>query len=291
MAIVSCGALAAWPMAAQAQAPQAASQGGRVQVVVPKADPQEKARYQIAAMEGVLETAVQRGAQMMSRQWRAVAPDMLFIGGTAQARGFRLDGYGIFFAVDVPAMRQSVMWTLRMLDREAGAESAVQSIRTFIAASVADPAQKKTLEQAIHQIELQVSPTTRSLAVNGQAGSREGAPATQVASRASGAVPSPAGVAAPAEPDVMADPGEAYTTAVRNALVDAMLDFGQSLPLGPDEYLTVAARAVNARIVEAEDSGDVVTIFIRMKGSDLAALHSGKISREEAHKRVEVREY
>jgi len=161
----------------------------------------------------------------------------------------------------------------------------------FIAASVADPAQKKTLEQAIHQIELQVSPTTRSLAVNGQAGSREGEPATQVASRTSTAVPPPAASTAPAEPDVMADPGEAYTTAVRNALVDAMLDFGQSLPLGPDEYLTVAARAVNARIVEAEDSGDVVTIFIRVKGSDLQALHTGKISRDEVHKRVEVREY
>ena len=289
MAIASCGVLAAWPV--MAQAPRAAPQGGRVQVVMPKADPQEKARFQIAVMEGVLETAVQRGAQMMSRQWRTVAPDMLFIGGTAQARGFRLDGYGIFFAVDVPAMRQSVMWTLRMLDREAGAESAVQSIRAYIA-GVADPTQKKALEQAIRQIELQVSPTTRSMVTTGQAVGREGAPATQVASRSSSASqPASVGVAVPGEPDAMADPGEAYTTSVKNALVDAMLDYSQSLTLAPDEYLTVAARAVNARIVEAEDSGDVVTIFIRVKGSDLQALHTGKITREEAHKRVEVREY
>ena len=76
-----------------------------------------RARFQIAAMEGVLERAVQLGARRLSQQVQAVSPDMLFIAGAARAKGFWLDGYGVFFDVDVPAMRRSVAWSFRALDR------------------------------------------------------------------------------------------------------------------------------------------------------------------------------
>jgi len=257
-------------------------------VAVAKADPQEAARYQVAVMESVLETAVQRGATVMTRQWRSVAPEMLLIGGTARARGFRLDGYGIFFVVDVPAMRQSVVWTWRMLDRDSGgAGTAVQSIRNFIK-SVNDPAQRKELEQAIRRLEMQVSPYSRP-----GDGSAQGPPAEQVAARSSaagGAANLPSPDPAPAG-EMMADPSESYTAAVQEALIGAMLDYSKALSVGADESLTVAARDNNARSIGADDQGDAMTIFIRIKGADLQALHSGRITRDEARKRVEVRQY
>jgi len=57
---------------------------------VGSAVPQEQmqARFQIAAMEGVLERAVQLGARRLSQQVQAVSPDALFIAGAARAKGF-----------------------------------------------------------------------------------------------------------------------------------------------------------------------------------------------------------
>ena len=96
--IVIAGLLMAAGSAGSAQ--QASSVGSAA--VQPE---QMRARFQIAAMEGVLETAVQLGARRMSQQVQAVSPDMLFIAGAARAKGFWLQGYGVFFDVDVPAMR------------------------------------------------------------------------------------------------------------------------------------------------------------------------------------------
>jgi len=280
---VACGVIAAGPVLAQPvprRAPQAPA-------AVPKADPQEKARYQIAVMESVIETAVQRGAMVMTRQWRSVAPEMLLIGGTARARGFRLDGYGVFFVVDVPAMRQSVVWTWRMLDRDSGgASTAIQAIRNFIK-GVADPAQRKELDQAIRRLEMQVSPYSRPGDATAQGGSGE---ALVPRSQTTAGTTVSSTVAAPA-PEMMADPSEAYTSAVKEALIEVMLDYSQALLVGAEESLTVAARDNNARGIGADDQGDAMTIFIRIKGADLQALYAGRITRDEARKRVEVREY
>jgi hypothetical protein len=43
--------------------------------------------------------------------------------------------------------------------------------------------------------------------------------------------------------------------------------------------------------VTGDDPADITTIFLRVRGGDLKALHEGRITREEARKRVEVREY
>jgi len=280
---VAWGVLAAGPVLAQ-RAPQRAPQAP---VAVPKTDPQEKARYQIAVMESVIETAVQRGAAVMTRQWRSVAPEMLLIGGTARARGFRLDGYGVFFVVDVPAMRQSVVWTWRMLDRDAGgASTAVQAIRNFIK-GVADPAQRNQLEQAIRRLEMQVSPYSRPGDATAQGASGE---AVVTRPQTTGGVAVSSAVVAP-DIEIMTDPSEAYTTAVKESLIEAMLDYSQALLVGAEESLTVAARDNNARGIGADDQGDAMTIFIRIKGADLQALYAGRITRDEARKRVEVREY
>jgi len=274
--VVACGwALVTPALAQQRQAAAAPS----------KADPQEKARFEIAVMESVLETAVQRGGMQMTRQWRSAAPEMLLVGGAARARGFRLDGYGVFFVVDVPALSRTVVWTWRMMDRESGvAEADVQSLRKLVG-GVTDPGQRKEFEQAIRRIEAKVAPLSRLVDPNaGAAGTARPGAAT------SAAVAMPGAPAAPPL-DMTTDPNEAYTTVVKDALIDAMLDHSQALQVSPDESLTVAARDNTARSIDGDDAGDAMTIFIRIKGSDLQALRAGRLTREEARKRVEIREY
>ena len=72
---------------------------------------QSRARQKIFMMEGVLERAVQLGVDNLRRRVRAVMPDdALLQGGVPQVRGFRLEGYGVFFDVEVPALRRSLAW-------------------------------------------------------------------------------------------------------------------------------------------------------------------------------------
>ena len=80
-----------------------------------KEDEQVKTRQRISTMEGVLERAVSNGAENMLRQVRTVMPDAPMLSGVPQVRGFRLDGYGVFFDVEVPALRLPVTWPLRYL--------------------------------------------------------------------------------------------------------------------------------------------------------------------------------
>ncbi len=258
--------------------------------VMPASDPQVAARYQLAIMADVLERAVQQGARVISRQLQGPMPQMMFMGGQARARGFRLDGYGVFFDVDVPAMRQSMVWSWRMLDlTNDGAIGAIEALKSHLE-SVSDPARRKELDQAIRQLELQIAPfSSPSGAVRAEAGVRREGQAAVVAlpkSETRGAAPA-AGVEAAGD----FDPGEAFTTAVKDALIDAMLRYSQSLSIGPDEWLTVAARDRGETGLAPDDPFDVMTIQLRIKGADLQALHSGRIGADEARKRVEVREY
>ena len=91
------------------------------------------------------------------------------------------------------------------------------------------------------------------------------------------------------------DPNKAYTDAVVQALIDAMVDF--SLPmvssLQPDEYLTVAARDNERRDLLAPPNPyeQVSTFTLRIKAADLAAYRAGKIDRDDVRKRVQVQEF
>ena len=84
------------------------------------------------------------------------------------------------------------------------------------------------------------------------------------------------------------DPNEMYTLAVKSSLIDAMLKYSVGLKLTADEWLTVAAR--DAQGPTPGQSNDASTILIRIKGADLSAFHSGKLTREEVLKKVEVKE-
>ena len=61
-------------------------------------------RYQIGQMERVLEGAVEHGLTVTRDRVQALAqvPAELLVSDNAHARGFPLEGYGIFFDVAVP---------------------------------------------------------------------------------------------------------------------------------------------------------------------------------------------
>jgi hypothetical protein len=252
-------------------------------------------RYQLAVMEGVLEAAVQQGARVVSRQWRAVSPDTLFISGNARARGFLLDSYGVFFDVQVPAMRQSVAWTWRQLNLDAGGTAvALRTLKDNLKA-VTDPVARRDIDQAIRRLELQMGPAVKGPEeAGGTATPASGVSSVAgVASQAPSAQPPVPGVAgAAAGPEALADPGAAYTNEVRSALLDAMLDHSHALTIGPDEWLTVAAHDDDmARRLGSSEPYDAVTMLFRIKGSDLQAFRAGRLTRAEARGRIEIKEY
>lgn len=252
------------------------SSGVEAQQVERAAQPdQAQARYKIFVMEGVLEKAVQNGAAIVSRQVRAIAPDAMFLAGAAQVRGFRLDGFGVFFDVEVPALQPNVAWTLRAMMVDNG--NSLAQLRAFVQ-KVADPAAREELLRAIRQVEL-VMPSTRTAA-------SQNGPQT-VSDRPQGVAP-----ALPADMLLVSDPAAAYTREVKAALVEAMLENSGPLGVANDEWLVVAARDSEPgnRLVPG-DAYDTTTWVLRVKGADLAAFRAGRITLDEARSRVEVREF
>ncbi|MEW5983532.1 MAG: hypothetical protein AB1806_14355 [Acidobacteriota bacterium] len=284
--VVTC-AISVWPVLASAgQQPPGSGPGEtRVVVVQPRPmDPQMAARFELAKMEGLLEVAVEQGTVMLSRQLRGVMSEMLMTGGTARARGFRLEGYGVFFDVEIPSVSQSIMWSWRVLERDSGgAAMALEALRNHIE-TVTDPEARRDLDQALRMIELRVSPLSASVLERERAQSAT-RPGDRVAVQVAD-LP-----ASKDERQLPENPSAAYTMQVKNSLIDTMLDYSQALSVGPDEFLTVAARDSQARTFPSSGPYDLITIIIRVKGSDLMDFRAGRISREEALKRVEVREY
>lgn len=259
--------------------------------------PASQQRFQVRVMEGVLENAVSHGAQSVSNQMRMVSPDISLFSGPARARGYRLEGYGAFFAVDVPALHRSVSWSVRTLTQSnAELSRALQAIRRMVQAQ-ADPRAKADLEQSLRLLELQVGPSyPRPPVAGAMVTAASTTPSTSSAAvDANGAetLPQSGNATDPAAADVpavMANPSAAYTEAVQRAIVEAMLEYGSTLNLGTDEWLTVAARE-NADTMLAGDLSEIVTITIRLKASDLNDLRAGRLTRDEVRRRVQMREF
>lgn len=236
-----------------------------------------KGRYQIRVMEGVLERAVQHAAEMVNRRMQALSPDLVLLTGDARVRGFRLEGYGAFFDVDVPALRQSLSWTFRTLSQSnLRAEEALRSIRRVVETQH-DKALRGELEQALKLLELRVAPVPHA----------PGAETLQTVSATGGAAPG--STAPPADP-IMDDPGELYTREVKQSLIEAMLDYSGPMNLAPEEWLTIGARD-NGDLGVPSDVTDTVTIVLRVKGSDLAAFRADRLTRDEVRQRVDVRTF
>ena len=269
----------------------AASAQGVASVGSTVPDEQIRARFQIAAMEGVLERAVQLGAKRLSAQVQAVSSHVLFIATAARAKGFWLDGYGVFFDVDVPAMRHSMAWSFRTLDRGGkNVEADMNTIRRYLS-QIHDPQAKRDIEAAVQRMERMMGPPVMPPGIDpggpppGAPGGNGVVPAGNVSAASEAGARSEAPAAA-----VLDDPGTAYTDQVKRALIDAMLEYG-TMPIADTEWLTIAARDNNDSRIGGDDPFDVSTIILRIKGTDLTAYRAGRLSKEEALKRVDVREY
>jgi hypothetical protein len=288
--------------AASAQAPAQNSEADQI-----------RARQKIFMMEGVLARAVDVGIDTFRRQLRSVMPDdmLLVAGDRPVARGFRLDGYGVFFDVEVPGVRPSLAWSLRTMNETAALFAReVAQVRAQIRQAVTDPRQRQEMDRVLARIEAQVAPGTPPVPSSPTAPRPDGRTVTaaNVAPQSVDALPPPAAPppasaapsalapapapAAATAPSGAIEPGEVFTNAVANALIDAMLENSGSLIIAPDEWLTVAARdnAQDNRLV-ASDPSDVMTIVLRVKGSDIAEFQARRLTFEEVRKRVEVRAF
>jgi hypothetical protein len=256
------------------------------QAPIPRADAQS--RYQIGQMERVLEGAVEHGAALTRDRLKAVLPpgDTVMSGDNAHARGFRLDGYGVFFDVTVPPFdtETTLAWSLRTLDQnDLGLDSALRELRSYV-----KTAGSTDLEQALKRVEMQM-PTTSALPRLAGAGSVVPVTGARNASgSAATADAQTAGGAAATDP-ILVDPNEAYRSEVIQALKDAMLDHSASLDIGTNEWLTIAARGNDDRPRLAPADTDSRTRIFRLRGADLAAYLARQITRDEAQQRIEVR--
>jgi hypothetical protein len=93
------------------------------------------------------------------------------------------------------------------------------------------------------------------------------------------------------DPALLIDPSEAYTEEVKAAIVDAMIEYSGALVIGADEWLTVAAKDNEPSNPFTQGDPDVMTILLRIKGSDIADFQARRVTLEEVRKRVEVREF
>src|SRR3989442_11363576 len=120
-----------------------------------------ESRYQIGQMERVLEGAVEHGAAVPRDRLKAVLPpadtaDTLMSGENARARGFRLEGYGVFFYVLVPPFytETTLTWGLRTLDQnDLGLDTPLRELRTYGQRSGG-----ANLQQALKRVALAVRP-------------------------------------------------------------------------------------------------------------------------------------
>ncbi len=241
---------------------------------------QSQRRYQIRVLESILVNSVQHAAETMVGRIQRVTPAMVGpMTDIARARGFVLSDYGVFFDVEVPGLPLSLVWSMRVMERDLDVGSSFELMRRAVS-SIADPAARRDAEQALHRIELEVG-----LPAPPAPGGRD---------RASGTVEATAvlpGESQPAPPaERIGDPNEAYTVEVQTALVDAMLDYSGRIGIGPGEWLTIAARDSHGPSYPGEPY-DAVTVVLRIRGSDLADFRADRITRDEARKRVEVREF
>jgi hypothetical protein len=80
-------------------------------------DPRRR-REQIRLMEGLLTNAVRNGAEETAKVIRSRQPGLMLFTGDARARGVFLEGYGIFFHVEIPGVRPSVASLVEMFEAQ-----------------------------------------------------------------------------------------------------------------------------------------------------------------------------
>jgi len=207
--------------------------------------PEQRTRQdKISIMEGTLQASVGVAAKQVAKGVRSVDSSASLMFGAPRAKGFPLEGHGVFFYVEVPTLDLSVMLSLEQIER--------------------------SLQQRAEQ---QQQPRGDPQPVNDVRREPKAEPLTAAESLAN-----------------IAAEGQKYRATVRLALIDAMLDSSKNLELGPDEWLTIAARNSEYALSRNEIM-NLTTTILRVKGSDLADFLAGRLTKDEARQKVEVREF
>ena len=295
------------PVAAQTPAPAPAAPPA----VTRPLDPREL-RTHIYVMEGALMRAVSAGAQRFNREIRTFVPSMMMLSGEPQARGVYLEGYGVFFDVGVPVLGQSMVWNIGpMLQQDDRDLEGIRALRAQIQKMQPGP-DRAAAEAWLARMEFSSGLARSSFdSLPAPAPGRMQAPtalaipdaaAKAPAKAAAESAPASTAVSSSQQPSItidrknLQDPNainQVYTDAVRDALVDAMINFSVPIRIAPDEWLTVAARDNMQRdsLAPSDPYEEVVTIILRIKGSDLDAYRRGEIDGAEVRRRVQLREF
>jgi hypothetical protein len=168
---------------------------------------------------------VRLGAQFTASEIQRVQPGiMMFSAGPVKALGTYLEGYGVFFQVEIPSVIPSVASLLETLGRD------------------------------------RVRPNT--------------SPAQ------------PTALSGGSSPEALMNPDAHYVESVKSQLVNAMVRLSHSLELRPDEWLTVSARDGSESPGQLSEPS---TMILRIKGADLGDFFAGRITLDEARRRVQVR--
>lgn len=204
---------------------------------------------QINLFEGTLERAVTNAARRVAKDVQEHTSNANFMTTDAHAKGFILDGYGVFVYVEIPALdlNLTVGLMLDQIERDAQQKADADQGK-----GEANPVSNRT--------EMKVDP-----------------------------VPVIPKTAREALKSVM-DTGQKYRNEVKLQLTDAMLDFSKNLELKPDEWLSVAARGSDGALTPGEIL-QLTTVVLRVKGSDLADYLAGRLTKDEARAKVEVRQF
>jgi len=203
--------------------------------------------------------------------------------------------------VRVPMMRQSMVWSMRMMmeQNDAAQQATIEELRNSMQ-GVTDPNTRARIARAINNLERQSpqGPRPQPQAPQGVAAGVVmpsadvpgiGAGAAAGVNNVRPATPPPANTAGA----WVKDPNRAYTEAVTRALVDAMIDYSTPMNIPLEQWLTVAARDDEGRdsLAPQDPLEEVVTMIYRIKGSDLQLYRTGKIDRDEVRKRVQVSQF
>ena len=229
-------------------------------------------RARIQTLERGLASAVSRSASAVEGQLPAGVPGLVLFAGPIQVRGFLLEDYGVFFDVEYPVLRRSIVWSMQRLDPfELSLDLTVQMLRRRFPAAdlpVAGPGGGR--------------PGTGFSEASSAPLERVGGPAARPPADPRYAPGVPDGGAPAATGRMVVDPLRVYRQALQISLTDALVLRGAALGtmLPPDEWLTVAARDVTGQ--GGRDGR------LRIAARDLVAFGEGRISLEEVRERVET---
>jgi hypothetical protein len=233
-----------------------------------------KLRKEIQLMEGVLARAGSVAAQSVGSELQKLEPGLTVFIGNSRARGFIVNGYGIFFHVEVPALSGTVLWSQMVTQRELQFGTALAMLKRALEDMPEGPSRRNAL-QAVSTLD------------------RQAGQSQQLREVASADVKAPATTDAPAAPpasaltnEVMRDPNEAYKQEVKRELIDALLNHSLPLNVAADQWLEVGAH-----MMETPQGQRGATLMIRVKGSDLAIFAADPTRRDEIRAKVEVREF